>query len=368
MNEGTPPRTLRFAEHPRPRASVVISAWKDAPHLPECLDALHRSQATTPYDVVVACNEPTSELLDWLDRNVSGAELMSFPVNRGFGGALNEGARHAGGELLVLLNDDAVVADGWLDALVASVDAEPGAGAVGSRVLAPDGAPREDGTVLWSDGSVTLVDDYYRADPPPPLGIRRVDYCSAVSLLVRASTWREVGGFDEGYYPAYYEDVDLCLKIGSLGQTVLYQPASVVRHQQGASSSSRYRVFLRDRNRHRLVARWGPVLARRPAPDPHNPRAIAAAIEMAAERHPAAGTPPLVPDEAPPEPGATREHYLRKELGVSHEYAALLEAELAWSEASALRPARKLIAQRLKSALRREPGLYRAAARLRRRP
>ena len=346
----------------------MISAWRDAPLLGACLEALHRSQATTPYEVLVACNEPTVDLLRWLDHLASGVKVVSFPVNRGFGGALNEAVRHARGELLVLLNDDTVVAEGWLDALVAAIDDEPTAGAVGSRVLAPDGTAREDGTVLWSDGSVTLIDGYYRAIPPPPRRVRRVDYCSAVSLLVRTSTWHEVGGFDEGYYPAYYEDVDLCLKIASAGQSVLYQPESVVRHEQGASSSERYRVYLRNRNRRRLMARWGPLLAERPPPDPHNPSAVAAALRLAAERPPSAGTPPLLPDEAPPSTETAREHYLRKELDVAQEYAAFLEAELTSVESSVMRPTRKWLGDRVKSVLRREPGLYRAATRLRRRP
>ena len=94
-------------------------------------------------------------------------------------------------------------------------------------------------------------------------GPGRVDYCSAASLLVRKSIWDRLGGFDEVYYPAYFEDVDLCLRIQEIGHQVWLQPLSKVRHIQSASVDETYKVFLTLRNRKQIVKRWSHLLERR---------------------------------------------------------------------------------------------------------
>ena len=336
--------SVRFAPTPSPRVSVVITGWKEAPHLPACLSSIARNRPRVPFEVIVSLNEPSDALLARLGRTTTGVEVLTATVNRGFGGACNAAVRVARGEFVMVLNDDADVEEGWLDGLVAAADDNPRSGAVGSRLRGPDGKLQEDGTVLWADGSVTLVDRYHQPHPPPAPGIRRVDYCSAASLLVRKSSWDAVGGFDEGYFPAYYEDVDLCLKLHAIGQEVLLQPASVVLHRHGASAPMRYRLFLRDRNRIRLTRRWAHVLADRPRPALEDPVAIARAVEAARQRVPGAGEGPRLDDAVvPPGPADAELYYLSQELAVMRSYASALESDLrAASEAADKRPLRRL--------------------------
>ncbi|HUC37839.1 MAG TPA: hypothetical protein VMR97_12050, partial [Acidimicrobiales bacterium] len=167
------------------------------------------------------------------------------------------------------------------------------------------------------------------------------DYCSGVSLLVRRSAWKSVGGMDEGYYPAYYEDVDLCLKLEADGMDVLVQPASVVVHH-GSTSPLRYREFLGNRNRRRLVARWSSLLESRPAPRPGDPEAIARAFRSAARRERAGGRVPGLADERTgPEQDVTGV-FDRKEREIKDEYIAEMEGafDLLEREVEELRGAR----------------------------
>jgi GT2 family glycosyltransferase len=352
----------------QPVVSVVVTGYRQAPHAESCLRSLAAHRAETPFDVVVFLNEPAPEVQARLAEALPGSRVQSSEVNLGFAGAVNRAVAATSGEFVVLLNDDAVVEPGWLDALVAAARADERIGAVGSKVLGPDGAPLEDGTVLWSDGTVTLVDDFSVPRPAPAPGARRVDYASGVSLLVRRSSWDEVGGLDEGYFPAYYEDVDLCLKLEALGQMVLYEPASVVRHLQGASAPLPYRVFLRDRNAARLRARWPHALAARLAPAPHDPVVISRAVELAARRLPSPGEGPRLPDVAGDDSPRSAEHYLKLEQEVTGAYAAHLEAALGAARDAPLRQALVAAATRVKAVLRRStPGPYRAVARWQRR-
>ena len=357
---------VRLAAPTSPRASVLVAGWREAPHLLACLASLAETSATCSFEVVVSLNEPTAALCASLEREVTGATVVSAPANTGFAGACNRAATGAAAELLVFLNDDTVVEPGWLDALVDAADAHPGAGAVGSRVLAPDGSRREDGTVLWSDGSVTMIDRYHSPRPGPAPGLRQVDYCSAVSLLVRAATFHDVGGFDEGFYPAYYEDVDLCLKIQDRGQQVLYEPASVLRHRHGASAPLPYRLFLIERNRSRLVQRWGPVLGERLPPAPDDPRAIAAGVALAAGRQVTPGPGPLVPDRPPAGPDAAELDALRRQVEVLEGYAAELESTIEGLEAERRKRPVSLLKLAARRLLRDVPGVRPLALRFRR--
>jgi hypothetical protein len=113
-----------------------------------------------------------------------------------------------------------------------------------------------------------------------------VDYCSAASLLVRRTTWESVGGFDEGYFPGYYEDVDLCLAIARHGQSIVYEPRSRARHFESASLDwgSAYKDFVAARSHRRFIEKWGPELEARP-PVPTTNRAFDHALHRAAGIH-----------------------------------------------------------------------------------
>ena len=74
--------------------------------------------------------------------------------------------------------------------------------------------------------------------------------------MVRAAAWDAVGGLEEKLYPVYYVDVDLSMALRKLGFVVYYQPASRIRHHQGASGNLRFRAFANQRNRQVFVEKW----------------------------------------------------------------------------------------------------------------
>jgi O-antigen biosynthesis protein len=245
------------------RVSVIIVGWKAAPYLIDCLRTLAVFTSNQDYEVIVSLNEPTDELVAALDDAVKGASVLQSRVNLGYAEACNRGAIHAKGEFLVLLNDDTWVETGWLDALLGLAEEQPVAGAIGSRLLDPSGSLTEAGSILWADGTTAAVNN-----DVPPAGYdwdwpRRVDYCSAAALMVRTALWRQLGGLDTGYFPAYYEDVVLCLELRRLGHEVWYQPGARVRHIRNASSTGEYARFVSARNRGRFVERWADVLTHR---------------------------------------------------------------------------------------------------------
>lgn len=286
---------VRFEQVAEPVASVVVVGFGSAPHLIGCLRLLAEAGEETPFEVIVVANSLAEQTAGRLAASVHGATVLTTRVNRGFAGACNLGAERAGGKYLMFLNDDTAPTPGWLDRLVETAE-ETGAGAVGSRMLNADGTLQEAGSVVWSNGATSSVGRGLDGDGPDYRHRRKVDYCSASSLLVRRKTFEAVGGMDERYFPAYYEDVDLCLRIKERGADILYEPESVVRHIESESSTLRFKVFLLLKHRERFVERWREELATKLPPAPLDRDAVQLAV-LAAQNDDRATRP--APEVAP---------------------------------------------------------------------
>lgn len=247
---------------------MIIPAWRRAGLLRRCLEAVagHRAESAS-FETIILLNGATPDVAALVTNEVVGATVVTSRVNLGFGRGCNRAVRAATGEFLVLLNDDTEVEDGWLDALVDTADTHPTAGGVGSRIMSPEGILLEAGGLVWREGVASHVGRGWSGSSRRHDFLRRADYCSGSSLLVRRTTWDAVGGFDERYFPGYYEDVDLCLSIDRLGQQVLFDPRSRVRHYESGSLDwdSPYKHFVSSRSQALFIAKWFAELERFPA-------------------------------------------------------------------------------------------------------
>ena len=326
------PASVRFEPVGEPRASIVVLGWKSAPCLIDCLRSIKENVVGVAYEVIVALNAPTDQLLHDLAEGVGGAVVVRSEINRGFSGGCNMGVAHSKAEFVVLLNDDTEVLPGWLESLVDTADAYPGAGAVGGMVLNPDGSLQEAGAILWNDGrtaapgGAVLPSDLSVLDT-----VRRVDYCGGEALLVRRATWEAVGGLSDDFYPAYYEDVDLCLKIAARGEEVLYQPAAKVCHRRGHSTETRFRGFILERSRRLFVERWSDALLLRMEDSPLDSDVVLAAINLAAQPLPEpmpVAEPSSITEPTPDHDAVPESEWLRRERSLNSEYVATLEQGL----------------------------------------
>lgn len=302
------------------RASIVVVTTVNAAGLERCLRSIDRQTAGgVTFETIVVLNGADHDVREVAHGQHEGVTVVESLVNRGFAGGCNLGRTLARGEFIVLFHDDAEAQEGWLPELVRCAEEHPEAGAVGSRVLHPDGRLQLAGAVLWRDATTTSVGP---DDPDGYLERRPVDYTGSSSLLVRAAKWDAVGGMDERYYPAYYADADLAMAIRSLGQTVLYEPRSRILHHKGASSSPRYQSFVSARNRELFRAKWALELERQP----ERSEGLAAAFErsrLEAERFRAAR--PTPPGTTPARDGAGAE---RRFLRLDREINVALVDEL----------------------------------------
>ena len=199
--------------------------------------------------------------------NTSGdhQRVIANGENRGFVDACNQGAEAARGRHLVFLNNDTVVLPGWLDKLVATVERDARAGAVGSLFLYPDGRVQEAGAVVWSNGGTFHYGWGRSAEDRRFAFAREVDYCSGASLLIRRELFERLGGFDRRYAPAYYEDKDLAWSV--LGRKVL--PARFAPTTSRSATQARtHRLGDPSRQPRQVLEKWSEAARYHHAEDP----------------------------------------------------------------------------------------------------
>lgn len=245
---------VQFPVFEKPTVSIVILTYNNARYFLDCLKSII-AHTDIPYQIIVVDNgssDGTPELM----KRVDNAITICNETNLRFIAGCNMGADKATAEYILFLNDDTEVTAGWLAQLYKVMKADPQCGAVGSKILLYNGALQEAGSIIWADGSVMGYGRGDDPDKPEYCYLREVDYCSACSLLVRRDVFNKIGGYDVRYYPAYYEDTDLCMAIIDQGYKIIYQPASIIYHHEYKTNSVSFAQNYMNFNRPKFVEKW----------------------------------------------------------------------------------------------------------------
>jgi O-antigen biosynthesis protein len=259
--------TLVLPQAAEPDVSIILVLYNQAELTFGCLSSIVECLGTHGGVEVVILDNASTDATDRLLERVSGARVVHSPENLHFLRGVNRAVREARGRNILLFNNDAQLLPGTLEAALRTLRSAPGIGAVGGRVVLPDGTLQEAGSILWNDGTAT---GYGRGHAPtePAFDFRRdVDYCSGVFLLTPREIFQRLGGFDERYAPAYYEETDYCVRLQQAGLRVVFDPDAVVLHYEfGSSAGSEAALALQQRNHAIFLRRHADWLAQRPAP------------------------------------------------------------------------------------------------------
>ena len=225
---------LKFPSTTQPTISIILVFYNQAHLSLLCLRSI-LDNADVPYELVIIDNNSTDATAELLDR-IEHAEVVRNTDNSGFVKAVNQGAGLCRGEFILLLNNDALLEQGALSVALDVFDRESNVGAVGAKIKLLDGTLQEAGSLIWNDGACL---GYGRGADPAQGEFqfqRDVDYCSGAFLLFRRATFNELGGFDEAYAPAYYEESDFCIRLQKRGLRIIYCPEVQITHYEFASS------------------------------------------------------------------------------------------------------------------------------------
>ena len=241
-----------------PDVSIVIPVYNHFDETIQCLLSILTSNDRTKYEVILAddgSNDETQPVFSLC----TGLQYIRNINNLGFLRNCNNAAKFSRGRYVLFLNNDTSVFPGWLDSLMETFANFPDSGLVGSKLLFPDGSLQEAGGVIWEDGSGLNYGKWDEPQRPQYNYLREVDYCSGACILIPLNLWNQIGGFDELFAPAYYEDTDLAFKVRQAGYKVRYQPTSQVFHIEGASSGTDINSGVKQHqeiNRLKFVSKW----------------------------------------------------------------------------------------------------------------
>ena len=253
-----------------PSVSVVIPTYHGGRMLAVALDTLAETSPQRCDIEVIVVDDGSSESAEVtaITSLRRGITLVRNERNLGFVQAANRGALAASGDVLVFLNDDVVLLPFWLEPLLRTL-ALNDTGAVGGRLVYPDGRLQEAGGVVFANGSAAKY-GYGHPDADAPLFtyVREVDYVSGALLATLRATFLELGGFDTAYGFGYFEDVDYAFRLREAGLKTYYQPESVVVHAEGSTAGTDPAVGPKQSqvsNQSLFATRWADQLRRQPA-------------------------------------------------------------------------------------------------------
>lgn len=253
---------MDFPFFENPVVSIIIPVYNQFAYTYCCLRAIKKHSESIPYEIILVDDCSNDETVK-MEEIVSGVHIIHNKENLLFLRNCNNASRIARGKYLLFLNNDTQVQAGWLSALLDIAENREDCGLVGSKLVYPNGSLQEAGGIIWNDGTGC---NYGRGDDPdaPDYNyLRETDYISGASIMISKDLWERIGGFDEVFEPAYYEDADLAFEIRKYGKKVYYQPKSVVVHFEGISNGKevtegikKYQIL----NREKFVNKWKQTL------------------------------------------------------------------------------------------------------------
>ncbi|MFV9504350.1 MAG: glycosyltransferase family 2 protein [Oscillochloridaceae bacterium umkhey_bin13] len=220
------------------RVAVLVLSWNAADAVVACLEALER-QVMPPAYVIVVDNASVGGVADLIAQRFPQMELVRNPRNLGFAGGMNVGIRYARSlpeppELVVLLNQDTLVDPGWLAALVRPF-ADPQVVAAGGKIRYPDGTLQHAGVELAWPRALAHHVGWHQPDTGQHDHERSCDFVTGAALALRLQALDPLEPLDEGYTPAYFEDLDLCWRLRRAGGRIVYTPAATLVHHESLS-------------------------------------------------------------------------------------------------------------------------------------
>lgn len=235
-----------------PVLSVIVVSYNTRVLLKQTLQSLHRHAPTVPWEVIVIDNASSDGSAAMVAEEFPDARVFDWPINEGYGRAVNFAVSHARGGWLLLLNPDIEVGPRALDILLDFSQGNPRAGVIGPRLLLPSGEPQPSARRFLAASLVLL--EGLRLHYILPRGLRsrlllgtyfdqmrqrRVPWISGACHMVPRSVWQKVGPLTEETFCGF-DDYDYCYRATRAGYEVWLCPEAVMIHHCGVSVRQRW--------------------------------------------------------------------------------------------------------------------------------
>ncbi len=262
-----------------PFVSIIIPTRNNKSCLEKCISSLLSKTTYHHFEVLIIDNNSDDfKTLDFLNSLKADKRIKilkdTMPFN--FSAINNRAVSHVRGEHLCFLNDDTeVISPDWLGEMV-SIILQPGIGIVGAKLWYPDKTLQHGGVILGIGGVGAHA---HKGIPYNNHGyfnranlIQEFSAVTAACMLIQKKLFDEVGGFDEGNLGVAFNDVDLCLKVRSLGYRIVWTPYSELYHHESTSRGDDFHPEKIDRffkENDFIINKWGEIIKNDPYYSPN---------------------------------------------------------------------------------------------------
>jgi GT2 family glycosyltransferase len=242
-----------------PSVSIVVTSYRNPDLVRSCLRSIERNTPWPGLEVIVVDNASGPEtvaLLSELAARLGYVKIVQNPDNLGFAHACNQGIRAATGTYVVLLNDDTVVAPGWLSRLVAHLELHPTLGIVGPSTnhIGNEAKVSVEYATLEQMERQALQRSFAHAGV-----LHQTDCLALFCAAARRDLLVEIGALDERFEIGMFEDDDLAVRIRERGLSLGIARDAFVHHVGHASfgkmSDAEY-LTVWQANRRRFEDKW----------------------------------------------------------------------------------------------------------------
>lgn len=253
---------ITFEKYTTPDVSIIIPVYNQWHYTYSCLKSISLNTQNVSYEIIIADDMSYDETVN-ISQYVENIKVVRDGENRGFLLNCNNAAKYANGKYILFLNNDTQVQEDWLDSLVSLIESDKQIGMVGSKLVYPDGRMQEAGGIIWDDASGWNFGRLDDPNKPEYNYVKEVDYISGAAIMIKRDLWETIGGFDERYAPAYFEDSDLAFEVRKHGFKVMLQPKSVVVHFEGISHGTNVSEGVKrfqELNKSKFIEKWSTQL------------------------------------------------------------------------------------------------------------
>jgi N-acetylglucosaminyl-diphospho-decaprenol L-rhamnosyltransferase len=226
-------------------SAIAVINWNSGPLLHTCIDSLLAT--TKGAEILVVDNASSDNSLEPVAHFRDRVGFIRNSVNRGFAAAVNQAFQSTSSTCVLILNPDVQVSPGAIQLLEEFMDAQPRAGAVGGYAgdkYLPRAFPtvgslvRENLGLGFQTAAVPDKRQFGGRTLRSEAQAISVDQPAAAAIMIRRDAYDEAGGFDERFFPAWYEDVDFCRRIKAQGWEIFFLRAAEFVHSGGYSADA----------------------------------------------------------------------------------------------------------------------------------
>jgi GT2 family glycosyltransferase/glycosyltransferase involved in cell wall biosynthesis len=245
-----------FAYPDPPKVSIVIPVFNQWEFTKQCLESI-KTHTSISHEIIAVDNASSDETIKALHKYPE-VRLIQNERNVGFPGAINQGIAAAIGEHVLLLNNDTIVTDGWLERMVEILESHSGIGIVGPV------SNKVSGVQLDKEAGYTTIQEMHlyaaKKSQERKGSVLEFPRIAFLCTLIKRSLLDNIGGLDERFAPGNYEDDDYCLRANLAGYKTLVTQDVFVHHFGSKSfleNGENAYVQRLQTNRNKFKEKWG---------------------------------------------------------------------------------------------------------------